>query len=64
MEKRETWGLQLGCCWIFETRHHDADEIEAELDKRLGSALEFKIDQISSFINAARITTNIAERSL
>jgi kinetochore protein Mis13/DSN1 len=45
-----------------ETRH--ADETEAELDKRLGSALEFKIDQISSFINAARVTTHIAEKAL
>ena len=49
---------------IIHPETHHADEIEAELDKRLGSALEFKIDQISSFINAARVTTNIAERSL
>ena len=41
-----------------------ADEIETELDKRLGSALEFKIDQIFSFINAARATTYIAEKAL
>ena len=35
-----------------------ADEIKAELvDKRLGSTLEFKIDQIFSFDNAARATT-------
>lgn len=45
-----------------ETRR--ADEIESELDKRLGSALEFKIDQIFSYINAARATTYIAERAL
>lgn len=41
-----------------------ADEIEAELDKRLGPALEFKIDQIASFVNAARATTYIAEKAL
>jgi kinetochore protein Mis13/DSN1 len=45
-----------------ETRH--ADEIEAELDKRLGFSLEFKIDQIFSFVNAARATTYIAEKAL
>jgi len=45
-----------------ETRH--ADEIEAELDKRLGSALEFKIDRIFSFVNAARAKTYIAEKAL
>ena len=45
-----------------ETRH--ADKIEGELDKRLGSALEFKIDQIYSFINAARVTTYITEKAL
>ena len=45
-----------------ETRH--ADEIEAELEKRLGSALEFKVDQIFSFVNAARVTTCIAEKAL
>jgi len=45
-----------------ETRN--IDEMEAELDKRLGSALEFKIDQIFSFVSAARATTYIAEEAL
>ena len=45
-----------------DTRH--TDELEAELDKRIGDALEFKIDQISSFISAARATTYIAEKAL
>ena len=45
-----------------EIRH--TDEIGAELDKRLGSTLEFKIDQIFSFINAARATTYVAEKAL
>ncbi|KAF8805336.1 hypothetical protein BYT27DRAFT_7258448 [Phlegmacium glaucopus] len=39
-------------------------EMEAELDKRLGSALEFKIDQIFSYVSAARATTYIAEKAL
>ena len=45
-----------------EIRH--IDEIEAKLDKRFGSAFEFKVDQIFSLINTARATSHIAERAL
>ena len=40
------------------------DEIEAKLSKRFGSTLEFKVDQIYSFISTARATTRIAEKAL
>ena len=52
---------------LDESIHPDirhAHEIGAELDKRFGSTLEFKVDQIFSFINAARATTHIAELAL
>ena len=47
---------------LSQIRH--TAEIEADLDKRLGSALEFKMDQISSFISTASATTYIAQKSL
>ena len=47
---------------LSQIRH--TAEIEADLDKRLGSALEFKMDQISSFISTASAATYIAQKSL